>query len=309
MRNEIKKMIKDVAYPEVIDALHVYAEEGRPFALPTFKRQDRSSNEQRLGNLLGGFPFTNERYPWPIGGMDALHMQPIAQIDLRQASLLLGFDFGEGLLQIWGMVGKSKESLNVVSTAFDDDYKKGVLMRVVPMLELGSAPSSFFPDFAPWLTVSSVDSVAQAVLFIEPNEAMLLGSVMNWRLSKELMYPKPRFEDHTIENLVPESIGKSKDVDSYELFIELRAAIDVHLKCPGINNGLYLGGVSGCGDDRARDPALGFPLLFNLGGEVNLSVIFDNEKFVKPVYANDEKARHVHFPRESRLKVVYFYNG
>lgn len=307
MRAEIKKAIKEVAYPEVAEALQVFELEGEPFAIPSVKPQDRSSKKQRIGDLFGGFPFTTDAYPWPTGGVDALHMQPVAQIDLEKASKLLGFDFGEGLLQVWSVVGKSKESLNVIDVAFSSDYSKGVLVRVIPMDETCKAPTDFFPEFTPWIKNPGNLNNSDAVLFIEPNEPMSIGSVINWKLSRELMYPTPHYSLHDIEILVPQPIEKTEDIDPYDLFVELQAAVSYCLKGPNINSGYYLGGVRSYGEGRDSDPAQSFPLLLNIGGDVNLSVILDNTKFQKPDYSSSDSVTLVHFPREKLIKAVYYY--
>ncbi len=309
MRAEIEKAIRDVEYPEVAEALRVFAGEGKPFALPKLKPQDRSSKKQRIADLLGGMPFTSDAYPWPTGGADALHMQPVVQIDLKNAGQLLGFDFGDGLLQLWSLVGKSKESLNVVDMAFDVENYSGLLLRVIPPHETSKAPSEFFPDFSPWTNLPGTASDPDSVLFIQASEAMSIGSVISWRLSKELMYPIPQYETHNVMHVVPQPAEKSEDVDATELFEEFRAAAVVHLQSPRINNGFYLGGVPDCSDDRIRNPAQYFPLLLNIGGQVNISVIFDDKKFLRPEYANRNSGTHVHFLREQLLKAVYYYAG
>jgi len=183
-----------------------------------------------------------------------------------------------------------------------------VLVRVIPREETCKAPTDFFPEFAPWTTLTTNESKSNAILFIKPNEAMSIGSTINWRLSRELMYPVPHYTIHNIEELVPEPIDKSEDIDSLDLFDELRAAVSVYLKCPSINNGFYLGGVRSYGEGREADPAQDFPLLLNIGGEVNLSVIFDDKSFLKPEYLSKDSAIAVHFPREKMLRAVYYYD-
>ncbi len=295
MRKEIKRALKDIEYLEVKEALQIYEKEGRPFATPTFKPQDRSSHRHRTADLLGGFPFTSDAYPWPTGGVDGLHMQPIIQINLEQAGKLLSFNFGNSLLQIWGLVGKAKESFDIVDLAFDSDFSKGVLLRVIPIEETVSKPSDFFPDFSPWLDRSDSGSDQSGHLFIEPSKPMSEGSLISWKLSSDFMYPVPLYEMHNVNRLVPDPAEKTEDVDSRDLFDELKAAISALLKTPSDGGLCYLGGVRGYGEGRDADRAQGFPVLLNLDGEINLSVIFDDSLTVKTERLTEDTSTCINF--------------
>ena len=80
------------------------------------------------------------------------------------------------------------------------------------------------------------------------------------------------------------------------------------LKTPADGGACYLGGVRGYGDGRDADPAQGFPVLLNIGGEVNLSVIF-NESILVPAHNKiSDSVSIVHFSREKKLRAVYFFN-
>jgi|CXWL01.1.fsa_nt_gi hypothetical protein len=309
MRAEIEKAAKEVTYPEVVEALQVYEKEGKPFAAPSFKLQDRNSRKQRTSDLLGGFPFTSELYPWPLGGADSLHMQPVVQINLEKASRTLGFDFGEGLLQVWSVIGSSKNSLNVIDTAFSSDYSVGIFTRVIPLKETEKTPTDFYPQLAPWERLAEAERDSSAVLFINPSEAMAQGSVIKWKLSRELMYPIPHYSIHDIETLVPEPAERSEEIDPTDLFDEFTAAVSYCLKTPNAYHDCYLGGVRSYGEGREFDPAQEFALLLNIGGEINLSVIFDDKNFLKPEYLSSDDATRVHFARERMLRVVYYYAG
>ena len=89
------------------------------------------------------------------------------------------------------------------------------------------------------------------------------------------MYPTPHYSLHDIEILVPQPIEKTEDIDPYDLFVELQAAVSYCLKGPNINSGYYLGGVRSYGEGRDSDPAHSFPLLLNIGGNINISVTLD----------------------------------
>ena len=308
MRDEISKILRDIEYAEVKEALEVFSAEGRPFALPSFKQQDRTSTKQRVADLLGGFPYTNETYPWPVGGPDNLHMQPIIQISLEKAGKLLNFDFGNGLLQLWGIVGECEKSFDSIQLAFDSDKTKGIFSRIIPAEEIKEKPSVFFPEFAPWLREISPESDRSGHLFIEPTQQMSLGSTIAWRISKCFMYPKPCYDFHEVAKLVPNPSAISEGVDSMELFDEFRAAVNTFLKSPHDGGGCYLGGVRGYDTGRYADPAQGYPILLALGGDINISVIFDDSIFVKPGRTSSESAIQIQFPREKKLRVVYSYS-
>ncbi len=308
MRDEINKVLIDIEYPEVKEALKVYSREGRPFALPGFKQQDRTSINQRAVDLLGGFPYTSAAYPWPIGGAEALHMQPIVQINLEKAGKLLNFDFGEGVLQLWSIVGKDQNSFDSVQLAFDPDKTKGILARVIPLKELTQKPSDFFPEFAPWLSTRSSSSDRNGQLFIEPSQQMVEGSLIAWKLSKQFMYPRPCYELHDVASLAPNPSEISEGVDDMDLFDELRAAVNGFLKTPYDGGMCYLGGVRGYDMGRYADPAQGYPVLLALSGDIKISVIFDDSVSVKPERTSGDSLIQIHFPRENKLRVVYSYN-
>jgi hypothetical protein len=302
MNQEIKKALSDIEYPEVKEALQIFASEGRPFALPSFKSQEQSSAKQRTADLLGGFPYTNDAYPWPVAGPDDLHMQPVIQVNLEEAGKLLNFDFGKGLLQVWSVVGKDEKSFSTVTMALDADKSKGVMLRVIPVEEISKSPSDFYPDFTPW---SKNDG---GLLFIEPFKQMAEGSLVKWKKAKQWMYPTPFYELHSIEALVPNPAEVTEGVDSYDLFDELNQVVDALLKTPTDGGACCLGGVRGYGDGRDADPAQGFPVLLNISGEVNLTVIFDDLILIKPQKKEINSLSKIHFSREKKLRAVYFYD-
>ena len=308
MQDEIKKALLDVEYSEVKEALQIFASEGRPFALPSFKSQDRSSAKQRTADLLGGFPYTNDAYPWPVGGPDDLHMQPVIQVNLEEAGKLLNFDFGKGLLQVWSVVGKNEKSFSTVEMALDADKSKGVILRVIPVEEISKPPSDFFPDFTPWQKSESPKNEG-GLLFKEPDQHMAEGSLVKWKQAKQWMYPTPFYELHNIEALVPNPAEVTEGVDGFDLFEELKAGVSALLKTPADGGSCYLGGVRGYGDGRDADPAQGFPVLLNIGGEVNLSVIFDDSISHIPNGEQSNFTSNIDLAREKKIRAVYFFNG
>jgi len=61
---------------------------------------DGEAGPSRLGNLLGGYPYTSEAYTWPVNDCGQPYL-PLIQIDLNEVSHVTGENFGGGLLQVW----------------------------------------------------------------------------------------------------------------------------------------------------------------------------------------------------------------
>jgi len=78
----------------------------------------------RLGNMVGGWPYTSEKYPWP-GGNDPY--PPFLQLNLKDISCYSNTDLGEGLLQVWATHGSS-------------------IIRVIEPEDLESPPSNDYFD-------------------------------------------------------------------------------------------------------------------------------------------------------------------
>lgn len=118
--------------------LNIYKNTTRPFCVPRFLEFDRDDLNHRFADqVLCGFPYTSAKWPWPTGNNE-LEMQPIAQVDLGGASKLLGEDFGTGLFQLWGSVGKGA---------------RGHLQRIIPPEDLVDELEEWYPSYAPWLDV------------------------------------------------------------------------------------------------------------------------------------------------------------
>lgn len=82
------------------DLFEIYLKSRLPFFLPVFSAQFTNDPDHRIGSMLGGIPFTNENFTWPKCPSGLL-MQPIVQINLRDAGNNLSVDLGGGLVQVW----------------------------------------------------------------------------------------------------------------------------------------------------------------------------------------------------------------
>lgn len=67
----------------------------------------------RLGNMIGGWPFTSNELPWPHH--EGLPLPPFLQLNLEDLSKISTVDFGKGLLQVWA--NHSHNEIRVVSHA------------------------------------------------------------------------------------------------------------------------------------------------------------------------------------------------
>ena len=113
---------------------------------------------------------------------------------------------------------------------------------------------------------------------------------------------------HNVNKLVPDPTEKTEDVDSWDLFDELKAGISALLKTPGDGGDCCIGGVRGYGEGRDADRAQGFPILLNMNGEINLSVIFDESLPAKPSRPTEDSSKSINSARQNKLRVVYSYN-
>lgn len=71
-------------------------------AQPTYhySLKETAPNEMnRLANMVGGWPYTSKKYPWPMLGDRP--SPPFLQLNLKDISILSKIALGDGLLQIW----------------------------------------------------------------------------------------------------------------------------------------------------------------------------------------------------------------
>jgi predicted DNA-binding WGR domain protein len=109
---------KDVDGRNYVEA---YARHSQSYCIPSFVPLDRSNRHHRLDDqAMRGFPFTSANWPWPL--TDAGQpMQPLAQIDLEKAGILLGTELGRGLLQVWAMDTNEPLLRTIPPSALEDD--------------------------------------------------------------------------------------------------------------------------------------------------------------------------------------------
>lgn len=103
LNNQSKINFKNfrVKHPDFEQFISHYENLGLNYCLPEFLPLDHTNRTHRLSDqVIKGFPFTSDSFPWPSDSNEA-YKQPLAQIDLDNASKLLGVNLGDSLLQLW----------------------------------------------------------------------------------------------------------------------------------------------------------------------------------------------------------------
>lgn len=131
----LNKLIESQTDKKIQGSLRTYSGISLPYCLPKFLNFDYKNPSHRFSDqLMKGFPYTSKSFPWPASEQ-GIYLQPIAQINLKNASNLLNCDLGDGLLQIWGL----------------EDDPELLQVRLISKQELAEPLDYFYPDDAPWL--------------------------------------------------------------------------------------------------------------------------------------------------------------
>jgi predicted DNA-binding WGR domain protein len=252
LRKRIDQIISEDESSSVREALENYSKESLPYALPGFFPQDRKRSDQRRTDMIGGYPYTSAIHPWPHWNEDGLPMQPIAQIDLGRAGELLGADFGSGLAQVWTRVTRSVDEFDAIQIPVCGEFEKGILLRIIPEIDLLNEPIDDFPDFAPWATqqLSAIDAERPGLLFV-PLPEMVATPIIRWKKVGQMFY----YVDMNIpmESFLEENDPNEESEDSSELSLRFRETANSVFAGPMTNGSLFLGGTGGA--SGADDPA------------------------------------------------------
>lgn len=251
--------------------LRKFLESHRAFAIPKYHPQDRSSESHRRGSLLGGFPFTSKKHPWPLTDGGGLPMQPVIQIDLVDAAPILGLSLGTGLLQIWGRVDSNRDQ---AMDQTKDWYNSQVLMRLIPTEDLGDDLDYDCP-YVTYCETSEFELEADAPQPIFPDvpDEMKVGSVIRW-IGVGCMWQHPLKLDF------------ESDTDDYDLtesvFNELDSFITLPTNAPKLYLGGYGGQSGGWDDPTINDDNT--PMFFrgSFGSGMNFGVMVDFSKKDSP---------------------------
>lgn len=263
----LEKFIGTVKDSKFKQYLSFYKETRRRFCMPRFVNFDRHSEIHRKSDqVLAGFPFTSNRWPWPIGKNGA-HMQPIVQLDLENAGTLLSEDLGFGVIQVWGGVD-SREFVK----------------RVIPRSDLDEDMDVFYPEDAPWLALDSFGDAEMEGCMVSPFaisdyhpfafnrcavEWVPFGSMYYPSLTKRVLYPLPR--DRALSDFDEKLERRLERLD--EKLNDISVPTGMY---PGINLLCRLGGYTdGLGNtwDRFQDPLL-FYHSIDTGIKVTIGVTY-----------------------------------
>lgn len=229
-----------------------YLSEARPFSTPKFTAQNFDSRKDRCKSLVGGLPFVSINHPWPLCRNSDFPMQPILQIDMKEAGINLDQDFDLGLLQLWAVVG-DEDDLAMLAT---DDL---LLLRYIPVDDLDDDSPIDFPENSCWLAKKS-QLTDESIKSSFPNlaEDVLNGKNIQWSIS-EKMFP------------LPDLISFENADENRILFHEVFGAMDEEVVTPEQAPDLYLGGHGGQAGGH-DDPSSMNKLLVRFSDGVSLHV-------------------------------------
>ena len=174
---------------ELSDFIRDYESQSRIFSFPRLEAFD--VNRQKDDLFFGGIPFTSEKWPWPLDSKGC-RLYPIAQIDLKNASEIIQFNFGSGKLQIWGEYrgncykGFEKNFDKKITSEdwrlrFSDEFK--FIFRVISEEDLLDQVS---PE-----VIQEITSIGDK-LFYKYSEIIGLNeglNKLNWQSPSEMFYP------------------------------------------------------------------------------------------------------------------------
>lgn len=222
--------------PIVNRILDAFTDGQKTFVPAEFLAQDPHNPEHRLADLAGGFPFTNEAYPWPVTVNSGLEMQPLFQLNLENASVRLGVELGSGLLQAWAHVYKTAEELS-------ENLDQPFFIRIVPDTEISSDPTWYIPDFQPWELSDTDPALFTSGCLMRPADS----AEFKTRPRLKWLSPRPMFGSfHHIFSIL--SIDESKILGGEDEYANLAEEMASRLDFPEISIGwhsIYLGGLGG----------------------------------------------------------------
>jgi hypothetical protein len=306
--------------PVFREAFGNYTKKTRPCAYPRFMPQDRSNLAHRTHDMLGGFPYTSEEFPWPVSA-EGHHMQPVVQINLKEAGTLLEEDIGSGLLQIWGKIfPDAKSRLDFVIENYSQCINlrnsiNGIfLMRIIPLDRTLTSPSNVYPEISPWLPSTpgpNCESTLTSVIKHSLNQ--IENPLIRWERMAPMLssIEEEDVENNTtvfLEDLAPESYETTGGPDQLRDFYEI---VKSTFNTPNTFRRIYLGGLSPASEDcwsqsdLTNDPTL---FCFSVEEDISISIFQDYLFWVTPSVIEIESGKLIHFSREEKLS-LYFRNN
>ena len=236
--------------PFVSRLVETFSKVTRAFSLPTYLPQDHNIASQRPDDMMGGFPFTSDEYPWPETPGNDLYMQPIVQLNLANAGRILGVDLGTATLQVWGPVA---EKVNELSTDIDD-----FCIRLIPGDQIDKTPSDFFPD---WQMLKKGMSTSAFHMQLDQDAPAANMPRVKWSAPLQMFGSKQHLLEIAWSDLRNESdaFGGDELIDLADQFMD---CLDASPLSAGSNTD-YLGGFGGQSGGE-YDPSYGENLLVRI---------------------------------------------
>lgn len=249
--NAIRKAKDDPIVDTILDR---YAAGARPFCPGVFDAQDIANPAHRVVDLIGGWPYTSEEYPWPKTYGGPLWMQPLVQLRLAKVGQLFGAEIGDGLLQIWGPAFTDVDSvLEQLSEPF--------LTRIIPAQALKTSPSDFVPDSVVWDNGQFKSRNPDIQFLMNPSEdcEFLTNAVVDWQAAR------PMFGTfcHLYDVL---TLDEQDDMGGSDEYWPIAEELDELLSSSPLSmaqHAVYLGGLGGAAGG-SEDPSFGKSLLLRL---------------------------------------------
>ena len=304
--------------PVFREAFGNYTKKPRACAYPKFMPQDRKNPAHRTHDMLGGFPYTSEEFPWPVSA-EGYHMQPVVQINLKEAGTLLDEDVGSGLLQIWGKIfPDAKSRFDFVIHNYDygvnvRNSDNGIfLMRIIPLDRTLASPSHVYPEISPWLpSTHGKDGESKLTPMIKRSLNQIENPLICWeRMAPMLMSleEEDAANSHScicLSDLAPEHFGENIDINQMnEDFYEIATST---FNTPNTFRRVYLGGLSPASEDpylqsnHTNDPTL---FCFSVEEDISISIF---QKSSLESWNSESWALRC-FKREEKL-YLYFRNN
>lgn len=192
-----------------------YASHTKTFCAPSHHKQDLNKPEQRLDDMLGGFPFTSETHPWPICKKSGLFMQPLIQLNLEKAGQLLGVDLETGVIQVWAPVANSVQDLSV---DIDDFY-----MRIIPVNDMRAPMTSQQQNWR----LNPKDKTPTAYHFMPSEDDIIANHPrVSWDMPAQMFGSQ-----YHLTSIAHDELGQDCDDEFLEVIEELFEALDASPCC------------------------------------------------------------------------------
>ena len=221
-----------------------------PFSSPTFLPQDFNNPSHRVDDLMGGFPYTSDDYPWPKTKGSDMPMQALLQINLANAGNILSANLGTETLQVWGPVAANANALSTDLDAF--------CVRLIPADQIVKPPSGAYID---WKVVKNGKPTAAFYMTADAENPVANNTRVRWSAPLPMFGSRQHFLEIAWRDL-REASDDFGDDELMDLADEFFDAMDASPLSAG-SNADYLGGFGGQTGGE-YDPSYGDNLLVRI---------------------------------------------